>query len=94
MDPPGARLGEGDRDRDGVVAVDRLVVVAALVEPDRLAAPQIDGRVQLGRHVETRAVLTVTKLPSSASPALADFSGWNCVAKTFSRRNAALTGPP
>ena len=81
------RLGHGD----GIVAVHRLLGVVTLGEPHDLAVAEVDRRVERGQAATASAV---TKLPSRPRPAAADFSGWNCVAKTLPARNAALTGPP
>ncbi len=71
VDPGGAGLGERAGHRHRVVAVDRLVGIVALPQPDATPGPEVDGRVQL-HHASW---LAATKLASSRIPACPDFSG-------------------
>ena len=77
-----ARAGVDPRLRglERIVVVDGLVLEAAVRQPHRLAAADVDRRVE--DHAATR---TPTKLRSSASPSSEDFSGWNCAPITFPR---------
>ena len=49
-DPAGSCISEGERLGDRIVAIDGLLAVVALVEPDALAVPEIDG----GKQVHVR----------------------------------------
>src|SRR5690606_18115201 len=84
---------------DRIVAVDGLAAVVALVQTHAATAAQIDGREQLHHAVRSLCAslsrtMTSTKLRSNRSPCAPDFSGWNWVARTLSRRTTAGTGPP
>ena len=101
VDPRRAGCGEGTRLRDGIVAVHRLAVVVTLVEPHTAATEQVDGGIQvhLVRSAASgpapgHAATERTKLSRICKPVAPDFSGWNCMATTWSRCTAATTLPP
>ena len=70
--------------RDGyrLFVVDGLARVVALDEPYTAPIADVD------RREEDHAPAARTKFDSNARPASPDFSGWNCVAITFSRSAA------
>ena len=74
-----------------VVVVGRGVLEAALDEPHRPAAHDVDRRVQ--DHAATRSQIRA-KLRSSVSPSREDFSGWNCTPIRFSRSTIETNGVP
>ena len=84
-----ARLHPGLRGRRRIVVVDRLRLEAAVREPHRLAAADVDRRVE--DHATTGAP---AKLRSSASPSSEDFSGWNCAPMTFPRSTSDTNRSP
>ena len=88
MHPRGALFNEGLSDRNGVIAVHSAVVVLTLTKTNNFAPEQVDSGKQI--HFPTDP----TKFASNANPADADFSGWNCVAKTLLRRNATFNVSP
>ena len=94
MDPRCTLVGERTGHAHGIVAVHSGLVVIALLQPHHSPIEQIDGRVQLDPPAHAAPPATRTKLASNANPSRPDFSGWNCVANTVPRRNAAFTVPP
>ncbi len=88
------RCSAGDVARRQVdrVAVPRLPVEIALGQTDRRSAAQVDGRKQL--HHTGAIVARATKLASSASPVVPDFSGWNWAPQSGPRVASAATGTP
>ena len=58
-----------------------------------LAAPQVDGRVEV-HQTETGAAQRSTNACRAARPVRLDFSGWNWVAHTEPCATEATTGPP
>src|SRR4051794_15036467 len=75
-----ARVDPAPRGLERVVVVGRGVLEAALDEPHRAAAVDVDRRVKDHAATPTRA-----KLRSSRSPSREDFSGWNCTPMTLPR---------
>src|SRR4051794_3939004 len=78
-----ARVDPAPRGLERVVVVGRGVLEAALDEPHRPAAHDVDRRVE--DHAATGWVGTDMKLRSSASPSREDFSGWNWQPMTLPR---------
>ena len=72
-----------------VGVVDCHLVVVALVQPHRLAAPQVNGRVKI--HTDS-SPQSSAKARSIRSPVSPDFSGWNWVPYTSPLRTAPVTG--
>jgi hypothetical protein len=89
VDPTRSLLAETGRHRDGFIRVHGLERVVAPPQPDDPTATDVDRRVQHRGHRSAHRKLANKRFPSAA-----DFSGWNWVAKTLPRRNAAFTAPP
>ena len=89
VEPPRPLLLEAFGDGHGVVGVRGLVVGVAAQQAHRAAAAQVDR----GDHDHGWAT-AFTNRSYSWSPASPDFSGWNCVANTFSCATAAANGRP
>ena len=87
---PGLDPGTGGLER--IVLVDGLGGEVALVEADGLAVADVDGGIEdqgAGTPVAMR-----TKLPSSCSPCVDDFSGWHCAPKMCPRSTKDTNGEP
>src|SRR5262249_20785393 len=87
------RAGAGPplRHGGGVVAEDGLLRIVALPQPHAAAAAQVDGGVE--QHAESPPCQRhATKRRSISSPTRWLFSGWNCVANTFSCQTADANG--
>ena len=89
----GPFAGPARRRVDRVGVVGGLALVVALQQPHRLAAADVDRRVE-DHAARTAWRRSPAKLESSRSPAALDFSGWNWTPKTLSRSAAQAKRAP
>ena len=74
VNPLSTFVDERLRNRESIVGVVSFSRKVALLEPHHFAAAHINGRKQQHDYAATRRAAS-TKLPSSAKPSTADFSG-------------------
>src|SRR4051812_19993105 len=82
---------EGTGRLEGIVGVDSLIVEPALTQPHRPAVADVHRRQEDHAGAGTQLA---TKLPSRASPAGPDFSGWNCTPYSGGRATALTNSRP